>query len=178
MTFYCRNLPHLQRDFKPHFITSVTKNRWTLPNWARDIVLSCCLHDCGTKYNLHVAVIMPDHVHIIFTPLIDEQRLLAIPMAEIMKGIKGSSAHAINHRLARRGTIWQEESFDHVLRSAESLDRKIVYVLENPIRSSLAADWHDYRWLWRQAPSFLPLLRNPSGTSSRWAGEGTCPYAS
>jgi hypothetical protein len=71
-------------------------------------------------------------------------------MAEITKGIKGSSAHAINRRLDRHGTIWQEESFDHVLRSAESLDQKIVYVLENPLRRGMVSQWHDYRWVWHQ----------------------------
>ena len=156
MTFYRRNLPHLQRDAKPHFVTFVTKNRWILPGWARDIVLGCCLHDHGTKYDLHVAVIMPDHTHIIFTPRIDERRQLVVSLAEIMKGIKGASAHAINRRFDRQATIWQEESFDHVLRSSESLDQKIAYVLENPIRSRLASD---YQWCWHQpsASPYAPL---------------------
>jgi len=150
MTFYRRNLPHLQRDAKPHFVTFVTKNRWILPDWASDIVLGCCRHDHGTKYDLHVAVVMPDHVHLIFTPLVDEQRQLVVSMAEIMKGIKGASAHAINHKLNQHGTIWQEESFDHVLRSSESLDQKVIYVLENPVRRGLESDWRDYQWLWHQ----------------------------
>jgi REP element-mobilizing transposase RayT len=158
MTFYWRSLPHLQRDFKAHFITFTTKNRWILPDWARDIVLGCCRHDHGTKYDLRVAVVMPDHVHIIFTPLIDEPRQQVVSMAEIMKGIKGASAHAINRRLDRRGTIWLEESFDHVLRSSESLDQKVAYILENPVRSGLVTDWHDYPWLWHQplANPFAP----------------------
>lgn len=41
MIFYRRNLPHLQRDNKPHFITFVTKKRWIMPDWARDVVLEC-----------------------------------------------------------------------------------------------------------------------------------------
>jgi hypothetical protein len=46
VTLYRRNLPHLQRDYyKPHFVTFVTKNRRILPDWARQIVLDCCMHD-------------------------------------------------------------------------------------------------------------------------------------
>jgi REP element-mobilizing transposase RayT len=150
VTFYRRNLPHLQRDAKPHFITFVTKHRWILPEWARDIVLGCCRHDDNLRYHLHVAVVMPDQVHLIFTPLIDPARQLVVSMAEIMKGIKGASAHAINHRLERCGTVWQEESFDRVLRSSESLDAKIEYVLNNPVRKGLVGDWHNYLWLWHQ----------------------------
>jgi putative transposase len=136
MTFYRRNLPHLQRDAKPHFVTFVTKHRCVLPDWARDIVLGCCLHDHRTKYDLHAAVIMPDHIHIIFTPRIDQRRQLVVSLAEIMQGIKGSSAHAITRR------------FGHVLRSSESLDQKIAYVLENPVRRGLARRWQTYPWLW------------------------------
>ena len=148
MTFYRRNLPHLQRDNKNHFITFVTKNREVLPNWARDIVLSCCVHDHGNRYNLHVAVVMPDHVHLILCPMVDARRSLVFPLPEIMKAIKGASAHAINRRIERKQTVWQEESFDHVLRSSESLDQKVQYILENPVRRGLVTDWRQYRWIW------------------------------
>jgi REP element-mobilizing transposase RayT len=169
VTFYRRNLPHLQRDYKPHFITFVSKFRRTLPGWARDITLACCLHDHEAKYRLHVAVVMPDHVHLILTPLTDETRRLIVSLIEIMKGVKGASAHAITHRLGHRGTVWQEESFDHVLRSSENLDAKIEYVLQNPVRAGLVQNWQQYRWLWRRsaenpyAPSERELHPGPPG---------------
>jgi REP element-mobilizing transposase RayT len=148
VTFYRRNLPHLQRDYKPHFITFVTKFRRVLPDWARDITLASCLHDHETKYRLHVAVVMPDHVHLILTPVTDETRHLVVSLIEIMKAIKGSSAHAINRRLCRHGAVWQEESFDRVLRSSENLDAKIDYILQNPVRRGLVENWRQYCWLW------------------------------
>jgi REP element-mobilizing transposase RayT len=150
VTFYRRNLPHLQRDYKPHFITFVTKDRWLLPEPARDIVLACCRHDDRTKYDLHTAVVMPDHVHLILTPAILEEEFAVASLIKIMKAIKGASAHLINRALAHRGTVWQEESFDHVLRSSENLDQKIEYVLNNPVRRGIVADWHEYPWVWRQ----------------------------
>lgn len=151
MRFYRRNLPHLQRDLKPHFITFVTKSRWVLPDWARDITLSSCCHDHRKKYELYVAVVMPDHVHMILTPLIDEKREEIVSLIDIMRGIKGWSARAINQRLGRHGPVWQEESFDHVLRSSENLDAKIEYVLQNPARKRLVADSRDYRWAWQRS---------------------------
>ena len=126
-----------------------------LPPWARNIVLSCCLHDHGNKYNLHVAIVMPDHVHLILCPLINETRNIVIPLPEIMKGIKVASAHMINRRLQQKQTIWQEESFDHVLRSSESLDQKVRYILENPIRRGLVKDWRQYPGLGIQMPVML-----------------------
>ncbi len=69
--FYRRKLPHLQVDDKPHFVTFCTYQRWVLPARVRSLVLESCLHDYGRKLDLKVAVVMPDHVHLIFTPLID-----------------------------------------------------------------------------------------------------------
>jgi len=150
MQFYRRNLPHLQRDFKAHFITFNARSRWILPEWARTIVLSCCCHDHRTKYELYVAVVMPDHVHMILTPSIDKERREIISLVDIMRGIKGAAGRAINQKIGRHGAVWQEESFDHVLRSSENLDAKVDYILQNPVRRGLVDDWRLYRWLWRR----------------------------
>jgi REP element-mobilizing transposase RayT len=154
--FYRRQLPHLQVDNRQHFVTFCTDHRWVLPEHARSIVLECCLHDNGTKFDLRVAVVMPDHVHIIFTPLIDREAKEVGSLAEITDAIKGASAHKVNRALGRKGRVWQPESFDHVLRSSESLDAKIQYLLENPVRQGLAKEWQDYPWLWKK-PSVNPF---------------------
>jgi REP element-mobilizing transposase RayT len=150
MQFYRRNLPHVQKDFTPHFITFVTKFRWMLPDCARDITLRSCCHDHRKKYELYVAVVMPDHVHLILTPLINEQTREVFSLMGILRDIKGASARAINQRLGRHGVVWQEESFDHVLRSSEGLDAKVNYILRNPVRRGFVADWRNYRWLWQR----------------------------
>jgi len=155
--FYRRQLPHLQVDDRQHFVTFCTDRRWVLPEHVRSIVLECCLHDNGTKYDLRVAVVMPDHVHIVFTPLIDSGAMEVFSLAKIMDAIKGASAHKINRALGRNGRVWQAESFDHVLRSSESLDAKILYLLENPVRQGLVREWNQYSWLW--AKTFV----NPFG---------------
>jgi REP element-mobilizing transposase RayT len=150
MQFYRRNLPHLQKDFTPHFITFVTKLRWTLPPLARDIVLASCCHDHRIRYELYAAVVMPDHVHMILTPLVDERRCEMFSLVRIMQAIKGASARAVNQGLGRHDPVWQEESFDHVLRSSEGLDAKVDYVLQNPVRRGLVQDWREYRWTWQR----------------------------
>jgi hypothetical protein len=68
---------------------------------------------------------------------------------KIIQAIKGSSGRAINQRMGRHGAVWQEESFDHVLRSSEGLDAKI-YVLQNPVRSGLVSNWRAYQWAWQR----------------------------
>ena len=91
---------------------------------------------------------MPDHVHLIFTPLIDPARREVITLSRITKSIKGASAHLINRRLQRSGTVWQEESFDRVLRSSEKLDEKAQYILNNPVRKGIVSSPGEYPWLW------------------------------
>ena len=110
--------------------------------------MEACVHAHKRKCILHAAVVMPDHVHLILTPLADEDGPFSIPM--IMHAIKSESAHRINKALGRRGKVWQDESFDHVLRNDENLARKIVHVLENPVRAGLTNSREEYRWLWRE----------------------------
>jgi hypothetical protein len=86
-----------------------------------------------------------------------------------LRGIKGASARAINQLLGRHGPVWQEESFDHVLRSREGLDSKIEYVLQNPVRNGLVNSWQEYRWAWQRADRESALmtvmqLPTPRGT--------------
>jgi REP element-mobilizing transposase RayT len=148
--FYRRKLPHLQCDFKPHFVTFCTHQRWILPESVRSLVLESCLHEHGTRIDIKAAVIVPDHVHMVFTPLIDHQTMEICSLASIMDAVKGASAHKVNKALRRAGRVWQPESFDHVLRSSENLDAKIAYVLQNPVRRNLVNVSSDYLWLWQK----------------------------
>ena len=158
-SFYRRNLPHLQRDDKPHFLTFCTLHRKHLPGWAREIVLSSCLQANQKTVDLYCVVVMPDHVHMIFVPLVDRVSEV-VPLSRITRAIKGASAHLINRQLGRSGRVWQEESFDRVLRSSEKLEEKIRYVLENPARKELVSGSEIYPWFW-VAPEFLSSCARP-----------------
>ena len=92
---------------------------------------------------------MPDHVHLIFSPLKDKDGN-PFGLAEIMNGIKGASSHSINKALNRGGPVWQFESFDHVLRSDEKIASKVQYICDNPVRKGLVNQVNDYPWLWRE----------------------------
>ena len=65
-----------------------------------------------------------------------------------MKLIKGVSARNVNQLLGSSGPLWQEESFDHVLRNDESFLEKREYIRQNPVRARLVISPEDYRWLW------------------------------
>ena len=143
---YRRRLPHYQSDYKALFVTFNTYCRWILPESARAIVFEACLYPNKRRFNLHGLVVMPDHVHLVLTPLADENGTFSF--AEIMQGIKGASAHRINQLLGRKGYVWQQESFDRVLRREENIGDKVDYVLGNPVRAGLVNLPWEYPWLW------------------------------
>jgi len=113
------------------------------------VVLRHCLHDHRRKLWVHGVIVMTDHVHMVFTPLRDSQGS-TFGMAEIMNGIKGASAHRVNKALKRKGSVWQDESYDRVLRRDESIEDVVTYVCENLIRRGLVSNVDDYPWLWRE----------------------------
>jgi REP element-mobilizing transposase RayT len=144
---YRRRMPHYQQPDYSMFVTFCKLIRRSFPDEARDLILSHCLHDDGLRYDLHAAVVMPDHVHLLLTPLRDEQGW-SYALPGILKLIKGVSARSVNKLLGTSGPVWQEESFDHVLRNDEWLKEKAEYIRQNPVRRGLVERPEEYRWLW------------------------------
>jgi hypothetical protein len=73
---------------------------------------------------------------------------LFIELIDLLQCLKSATAHRINKLLGRAGPLWEEESFDHVLRSDESLKEKCDYIRQNPVEAGLVQRPEDYRWLW------------------------------
>ena len=61
-----RHLPHLSAIEATYFVTFRCNNGMSIPEKARHGVLSAILHWNGSRMDLDAAVVMPDHVHIIF----------------------------------------------------------------------------------------------------------------
>ena len=132
--WYRRNLPHLVRCDRPLFLTFTTIGRWVLPPGARTIALRHAIHDHGLRICVDVAIVMPDHMHMVFNMLHDRNGNDS-SLGAVMKGIKGTSARSINKLLHRSGSIWLDESFDHVIRAGERSRDKLEYVVNNPVRA-------------------------------------------
>lgn len=143
---YRRRLPHIQKD-KLIFATFTTQQRWVLPPNARDEVLRCCKKAHGLTAYVLAFVVMPDHVHILFSALRDAEGWpFALP--QIFGRLKSAAAHAVNQVLGRSGRVWQEESFEHVCRSYESEESVIEYIRQNPVVAGLVKRPEDYPWLY------------------------------
>jgi REP element-mobilizing transposase RayT len=92
----------------------------------RTLVVNALKYFDGERYALWSYVVMNDHVHVIVEPA-GEWRLRAI-----LHSWKSFTAHAIQRRRQKRGTLWQDESFDRVVRDEKELHDKNAYILGNP----------------------------------------------
>ena len=93
----------------------------------RQIVEEVLRHNDGKKYRLHEFIVMPNHVHVLVTPLGEHT------LSEITQEWKSVSAHRTNRVIKRKGEFWQKESFDHIVRNAEAAEKFAAYVRRNPV---------------------------------------------
>jgi putative transposase len=175
ITYYARNLPHWQPEGRTIFLTwrlygslprgFVHELQKSHPDPGRRFLTADLRLDAAAtgprwlsnpeiagytkaaifrgaelgQYILHAYVVMPNHVHILLDPLAALRRITA--------GIKGVSARDANKVLARAGKpFWQDESFDHWIRSDAELEKIRNYIEQNPVKTGLAAKPEDWQW--------------------------------
>lgn len=99
-------------------------------------VISALAHFDDDRYELDAYVIMPNHMHLIIRPLHPQRD----PLERILQSRKRQIARDINRVLGRRDRLWQEESFDRIIRDEEHLYRCIQYIGSNPRRAGLSLE--------------------------------------
>ena len=65
-------------------------------------------------------------------------------LPKIMQSLKRHTARQANLILGRKGSFWQDESYDHVIRNNEEYIRTVNYVLENPVKGGLVSKWEEW----------------------------------
>ena len=120
------------------------------PFWLRDpriadLVAESMHYRDGRVYDLEAFCIIPNHVHIVYTPLPKEDGTYHA-MAAIMHSLKRYTARESNLLLGREGQFWQHENYDHVVRDEAELERIIRYVLNNPVKAGLVQHWEEGPW--------------------------------
>ena len=138
--------PDLQRKFKRTF------------NRHREDFLDTCQGECvlqrldlaqivhdsllyfdGDRYRMGDFIVMPNHVHL----------LCAFSSEEALVTQCDSwlhfTARQINLKLGRKGKFWQQEPFDHLVRSPEQYEYLRKYIRENGIKAGMRKDQYLYR---------------------------------
>jgi REP element-mobilizing transposase RayT len=94
---------------------------------VRDVVQEVLMKFHGQRVIHESWVMMPNHVHLLFTPL--------VPMSKLIQAWKSVSAQ----RLAR-GAIWQRNYRDTMIRDSAHYRNVVRYIRHNPMKVSLAAE--------------------------------------
>jgi alanine--tRNA ligase len=151
--YYKRRLPHFERPWAKYMVSFSTFGRRMLSPQARDVVLKSLLYGHEQhRYQLYAACVMPDHVHFLLEPQIKENdqegKPVFWPLSELLSSIKSFTAHEINKMENATGQVWENESFDRLMRSAGELEEKFHYICRNPWDSGVVPLTENYPWLW------------------------------
>jgi REP element-mobilizing transposase RayT len=80
---------------------------------------------------------MPTHQHIIFSGVSESSNLRkAANLYKQKTGFFLSKKHHLNE--------WQKNYYDEIIRTRNSYINQVRYVLENPVKAKLVADWREY----------------------------------
>jgi len=110
------------------------------------VIRDAILHFADERYQLLSYSVMPSHIHWVFRPLDawtqtwDWIATKKSPRERIMHSLKSYTARSCNRILGRKGTFWQDESYDHIVRDEEELARICEYVEANPVKAGLVQD--------------------------------------
>jgi type I restriction enzyme R subunit len=135
-----RSSPQLEREYHSEFTREFMEylDRGYGACVLRDQALSGLIgeslrHFDGDRYDIGDFVVMPNHVHLLVC------LKGATEIETQCKSWKTFTATKINRALGRRGRFWQEESFDHLVRSPEQFEYLQRYIADNPKRAGLPA---------------------------------------
>ncbi|MFZ2632555.1 MAG: transposase [Desulfosalsimonadaceae bacterium] len=139
--FFRRRLPHWELRGFPCFVTfrvCFGSEKPLLKSILASLVEESLWFGHGQRYALEAYVIMPDHVHLLIQPINDWG------LSKILQGLKGFTAREINKVLGRKGSFWQDENFDHLIRNARDWLDKFDYIHNNPVKAGLVDKPQDY----------------------------------
>ncbi|MGB0062845.1 MAG: transposase [Terracidiphilus sp.] len=131
---------HATNNSQTYFVTSDTWERRALfrnEAWARLFFKNLLAHR-DDAYLLHEFVLMPDHFHLLITPLIALERAVQL--------IKGGFSYQAKKELGSNAEIWQRGFADHRIRDAEDYDKHVHYIHLNPVKKGLCQSPAEYRY--------------------------------
>ena len=138
---YRRNLPHWRQDNSIYFVTwRLAHGQPELDSTERDLVMAAIRKFEGQRYKLSAYVVMDDHVHALLA-LLPPNELKAI-----LHSWKSFTARQMQREHKRFGQVWQDESFDRIVRDDQEFAQKAAYIIGNPQKRW--PEVRDYSWVW------------------------------
>jgi REP element-mobilizing transposase RayT len=131
-------LQELYSDKVERFLDAGYGECWLREDSVADCVSSAITCFDGDRYKLYAWCIMPNHVHAVVQPNGNNT------LEKIVHSWKSFTANKANSIVGRKGSFWQVEYFDHLIRSPQDFISTIEYVWLNPERAGL----RNWKWRW------------------------------
>jgi putative transposase len=123
------------------------------------LLIDTLLHyRCEQKYLLHEYVVMPNHLHLIFTPA-------DITLERAMQFVKGGFSYRAKKELGIQSEIWERRYVDHRIRDADDYAKHAAYIRQNPVKAGLVKLAEEYPY--SSAHQGIELDPGPQGLKPR-----------
>jgi putative transposase len=122
-----------------YFVTSSTFQKKALLQSERTATLfieTLLGYRSQDKFKLHEFVVMPDHFHLLITPIVTLERAVQL--------IKGGFSFRAGKLFRVRGNIWQPSFYDRRVRDATEYESFRRYIHWNPVKRGLAGTPEQY----------------------------------
>jgi putative DNA methylase len=113
---------------------------WLRQEPIAKLVANALAYFDGERYRLHAWCLMPNHVHVLVTPLHGNS------LSSILHTWKSFTAKAANKALVRQGQFWEDEYFDRAIRYDEHFATAWAYIEGNPVKAGLCGVPEDWPW--------------------------------
>jgi len=142
-----RRLPHWEGPGETYFLRFSLLHPslvdLTRPDVAPIIIDALRFHD-NQRYWLYDYTVMPDHVHAILKPVVRDGKTERL--GDITGSLKGFMAYRINRLIGRSGNLWQDETYNHIIRDEREYHAWAKYILENAQARGLIDDPTQWPW--------------------------------
>jgi len=91
------------------------------------------------EISLYCYCTMPDHLHLLVSLKDQYSKSLIKWVTAFKRSTSRSAAQFYGIK-----PLWQENFYDHVVRTDESLTRVAEYILNNPVRKEIVENWEEY----------------------------------
>ena len=137
----CHEMPSWVGVGSRHFVTVNCRERGATvlrtPGIAHALIKSLAIYEDQGRWYPWIAVVMPDHVHMIVT-------------FDVNQGVRRVVSDWKRFHARTAGIEWQSDFFEHRLRNGDEYTEKAEYVRQNPIRKGLVERSEDWPFMWER----------------------------
>jgi putative transposase len=162
---------HATTNAQTYMVTSSTWERRSLfqaEPWAK-LLIDTLYHYRSTAYLVHEFVVMPDHIHILMTPITSLEKAVQF--------IKGGFSYRAKKELGSHMEIWQKGFQDHRIRDAGDYAVHVAYIHNNPVKEHLCERPDEFPYSSAHAGFELDAVPRGLKPQSKEASDGAAKAA-